>query len=148
MLAVRQGPFLLRGPDSDERLTRPMIRQGGEWQEVDWQTALEFVANGLRDRPRTRCAASVGALAVAAFHARRTPPRAKLMRGLGSENIDSRPRQCDFSADANRSGAPWLGMPVAGVADLSRLLVIGSFLRRTTRCSPSAFARPPSADCA
>ena len=24
-----------------ERLTKPMLKQGGQWQEVDWQTALE-----------------------------------------------------------------------------------------------------------
>ena len=122
--------FSYEALDSDERLTRPMIRQGGEWQEVDWQTALEFVANGLKSIAREHGAASVGALLSPHSTLEELHLAQKLMRGLGSENIDSRLRQCDFSADANRSGAPWLGMPVAGVADLSRLLVIGSFLRK------------------
>lgn len=34
----------LNGPD---RSTLPMLKQGGQWQEVDWQTALEYVANGI-----------------------------------------------------------------------------------------------------
>ena len=54
--------FSYEALDSDERLTRPMIRQGGAWQEVDWQTALEFVANGLKSIAREHGAASVGAL--------------------------------------------------------------------------------------
>jgi NADH-quinone oxidoreductase subunit G len=54
----------------------------------------------------------------------------KLMRGLGSDNIDFRLRQSDFSADGQRAGVPWLGMPVAELNALDRLLLIGSFLRK------------------
>ena len=54
----------------------------------------------------------------------------KLVRGLGSDNVDFRLRQADFRADGKRAGAPWLGMPIAGVKDLTRLLVVGSFLRK------------------
>ncbi len=50
------------------------------------------------------------------------------MRGLGSDNIDFRLRQTDFSAALK--GAPWLGMPVADVTTLQRVLVIGSSLRK------------------
>jgi len=34
---------------TEERLTRPMVKQGGEWKEVDWQAALEVVARGLAE---------------------------------------------------------------------------------------------------
>jgi NADH-quinone oxidoreductase subunit G len=54
----------------------------------------------------------------------------RLMRGLGSENVDFRLRQADFSADGSRAGAPWLGMPVAEIDSLDRLLLVGSFLRK------------------
>ena len=57
----------------------------------------------------------------------------KLMRGLGTDNIDFRLRQVDFSTDAApagaRRGVPWLGMPIAEFAALDRVLVVGSFLR-------------------
>ncbi|MBI5909328.1 MAG: molybdopterin-dependent oxidoreductase, partial [Betaproteobacteria bacterium] len=53
----------------------------------------------------------------------------KLMRGIGSQNIDFRLRETDFSADAKRTGAPWLGMKVADISRLDRVLVVGSFLR-------------------
>jgi NADH-quinone oxidoreductase subunit G len=55
---------------------------------------------------------------------------AKLTRGLGSGNIDFRLRQSDFSADQGRKGAPWLGMKIAELSKLDRVLLIGSFLRK------------------
>jgi len=49
---------------------------------------------------------------------------------LGSENVDFRLRQTDFRLDGKLSGAPWLGMPLADIGELNRLLVVGSFLRK------------------
>ena len=51
----------LNGP---ERLTAPMIKQGGQWNTVDWQTALEYVATGLKSIIADNGARSVGALLV------------------------------------------------------------------------------------
>ena len=52
----------------------------------------------------------------------------KLVRALGSDNVDFRLRQSDFSA--KDKGVPWLGMPIAEFAALDRALVVGSFLRK------------------
>ena len=54
----------------------------------------------------------------------------RLVRALGSGNIDFRLRQTDASFDAALSGAPWLGMPIAELDNLDRVLVVGSFLRK------------------
>ena len=43
---------------------------------------------------------------------------------------DFRLRHSDFSGDGKRKGMPWLGMPVADLAKLDRVLVVGSFLRK------------------
>ncbi len=115
---------------SEQRLTTPMIKQGGQWKAVDWQAALEFAATGLRGIAKDHGAAALGALASPHSTVEELYLLQKLMRGLGSGNVDFRLRQADFRADGKRAGVPWLGMPVAGVADLNRLLVIGSFLRK------------------
>ncbi len=48
--------FSYEALNGEDRLTSPMIKQGGHWQEVSWQTALEYVANGLKQvRHRTWC---------------------------------------------------------------------------------------------
>ncbi|MFP5402243.1 MAG: NADH-quinone oxidoreductase subunit NuoG [Gammaproteobacteria bacterium] len=122
--------FSYEALSSEERLTAPMIRQGGQWKRVDWQAALEFVATGLRGIARDHGPASIGALASPHSTVEELYLLQKLVRGLGSENVDFRLRQADFRADGKRAGAPWLGMPIAGVKDLTRLLVVGSFLRK------------------
>src|SRR5690606_23272998 len=51
-------------------------------------------------------------------------------RSIGTENIDFRLRQLDAELDTVLKGAPWLGMPVAELNTLDRVLVVGSFLRK------------------
>ncbi len=122
--------FSYEALNGDERLTAPMIKQGGEWREVDWQMALEYVANGLKGIGREHGADSIGVLASPHSTLEELFLLKKLAAGLGIGNIDSRLRQTDFSAEATRQGAPWLGMPLAEVGELDRLLVVGSFLRK------------------
>ncbi|MHB1373508.1 MAG: NADH-quinone oxidoreductase subunit NuoG [Thauera sp.] len=122
--------FSYEALESEERLTAPMIKQGGQWKKVDWQAALEFVATGLRGITKDHGAHAVGALASPHATVEELFLLQKLVRGLGSQNVDFRLRQADFRADGKRAGAPWLGMPIAGVKDLTRLLVVGSFLRK------------------
>jgi NADH-quinone oxidoreductase subunit G len=122
--------FSYEGLNSEERLTRPMIRQGGMWQECDWQTALEFVANGLKDVKEKHGAESIGALGSAHSTLEELYLLQKLVRGLGSASVDHRVRQSDFRADSQMQGAPWLGMSIAEISQLKSLLVIGSTLRK------------------
>ena len=122
--------FSYEGLESPERLTRPMVRRDGALVEVDWAEALEDVASLLRQARQQRGGSAIGALAAGNATVEELFLLGKLMRALGSENIDFRLRQSDFSADAGRAGAPWLGMPVADLGTLDRVLLVGSFLRQ------------------
>lgn len=122
--------FSYQGLNSPERLLKPMVKQGGEWREVEWNVALDYVAHGLRDIAAQAGGDAVAALASPHSTLEELALLAKLTRGLGSGNVDFRPRQSDFSADGGRTGAPWLGMRVAEINDLDAALVIGSFLRK------------------
>jgi NADH-quinone oxidoreductase subunit G len=122
--------FSYEGLNSNERLTKPMIKQGGKWLEVEWQIALEHAANGLRHIANGAGAEQLGALATPHSTLEELYLLQKLMRGLGSQNIDFRLRQSDFSADGKQVGAPWLGMPVVELSSLDCLLIVGSFLRK------------------
>src|SRR5581483_3723798 len=112
------------------RLERPMIKRDGRWLEVDWSVALEEVARGLKRARDQHGAASIGALAAPHSTFEELYLLGKLIRGLGSANVDFRLRQCDFSADGLLQGAPWLGMPITEVGNRDRVLVIGSQLRK------------------
>jgi NADH-quinone oxidoreductase subunit G len=122
--------FSYEGLNSEERLTAPMVKQGGEWKAVDWPTALEFVANGLADIAARHGPQSLGALVSPHATLEELALAARLVRGLGSDNIDFRLRQSDFRGDAPAGIAPWLGLPVAELGALDRALIVGSFLRK------------------
>jgi NADH-quinone oxidoreductase subunit G len=115
--------------NSADRLVRPMVKQGGEWKEVDWNVALDYVSHAFADVVKNQGASAVGALVSPQATVEELHLLQKLVRGLGSDNIDFRLRQSDFSLDGKRRGAPWLGMRIADVSRLDRVLVIGSFLR-------------------
>ena len=122
--------FSYEGLNSEDRLTRPMIKQGGQWIEVEWQQALEFVAHGLREIKLEHGADSIGALASAHQTLEELFLLNKFMRGIGSNNVDTRLRQVDTRADGKNAGARWLGMKIADISSLQSVLVIGSTLRK------------------
>jgi NADH-quinone oxidoreductase subunit G len=122
--------FAYEGLNTSDRLTRPMIRKDGKWQEVEWQVALEYAGNALRHIANGAGAEQIGALATANSTLEELYLLQKLMRGIGSQNVDFRLRQSDFSADAKQQGAPWLGMSVADIGKADHFLIVGSFLRK------------------
>jgi NADH-quinone oxidoreductase subunit G len=122
--------FSYEGLNTSDRLTRPMIKQDGKWMEVEWQVALEYAANGLRHIANGAGAEQVGALATGNSTLEELYLLQKLMRGIGSQNVDFRLRQSDFSGDAKQQGAPWLGMSIADISKADRFLIVGSFLRK------------------
>ncbi len=120
--------FSYEALNSSERLTTPMLKQGGEWKSVDWQTALEYVAHGLQGIKSSHGAGSIGALVSPHSTLEEIYLAGTLVRGLGSENIDYRLRNADFTHSA--SGARYLGMSIADLSNLERVLVVGSNLRK------------------
>ena len=119
--------FSYEALNTDDRLLSPMLKQGGEWKTVDWKTALEYVANGLKQIKAEYGADSIGTLASPHSTLEELHLAASLMRGLGSENIDYRLRNADFSPS---SSVRWLGTSIASLSQLQRVLVIGSNLRK------------------
>jgi NADH-quinone oxidoreductase subunit G len=122
--------FAYEGLESSQRLLKPMLRQDGAWKEVDWQVALQYAAHALSSVRNSHGAASLGALATPQASIEELSLLARLMRGLGSENIDFRARVADPSLASRLQGAPWLGMPIEAVGALDRVLLVGSFLRK------------------
>ena len=119
--------FSYEALNSEERLTTPMIKHGGEWKTVDWQTALEYVANGLKQIKADHGAASLGALASPQSTLEELYLAAGLMRGLGSDNIDYRLRHAEFEPSGQ---VRWLGTSIASLSNLDRALIVGSNIRK------------------
>ncbi|MGD2171413.1 MAG: NADH-quinone oxidoreductase subunit NuoG, partial [Gammaproteobacteria bacterium] len=107
-----------------QRLTRPMLREKGELKPVDWETALNEAAAQLAD-----AGDSIAAL---------TSPQAtleehylaqKLLRALGSDNIDHRLTQADFSNQHKAPVMPWLGRSLESIESLEAALIVAGSLR-------------------
>jgi NADH-quinone oxidoreductase subunit G len=118
--------YSYEGIYSQDRLAKPMVREGAVWRETDWQSALELVAQGLKEASGDK----LGVLAGASGTLEEYALLAQVAAGLGTANIDHRLRQLDFSADLADPALPSLGGAIAEVDTLEALLVVGSNLRR------------------
>lgn len=119
--------FSYEALNSAERLHKPMIKRGGQWEEVEWQTALDFVVQGLTKVRDQHGVSSIGALVSPHSTLEELYLATQLVRGLGSDNIDYRLRNAQFNA---AEGVRWLGMPIAALQELQSVLVVGSNLRK------------------
>ena len=122
--------FSYEALNSEERLTKPMVKKGGAWSEVEWPEALQAVAEGLKAAKDQHGGESIAVLASPNSTLEELHLLNKLTRALGSNNIDTRLRQPDTSADSKFAGVRWLGMKIADIAQLQSVLIVGSTLRK------------------
>jgi len=106
-----------------------MLKHGGQWHEVDWARALDYVAHALSDVTGKGDANALATIASPQATLEELYLAQKLTRGLGG-HIDSRLRTRDFSLDGKCAGIPWLGMRIAELDTLDRIFVVGSNLRK------------------
>jgi len=119
--------FSYEALNGTDRLTSPMIKQAGVWNTVDWQTALEYVANGMKQIKANHGANSVGALVSPHSTLEEVFLAKGLLNGFGSGSVDFRLRHAEF---VTPNGVPYLGTSIASLSTLQRVLVVGSNLRK------------------
>ena len=101
-----------------------MVKRNGKWRETDWNEALEFASAGLKAIISKRGGGNkLGGLAAPNATLEELYLFQKLLRALGSHNIDHRLRQLDFSDQESAPLFPWLGQSIVGL--LSPLFLIG-----------------------
>ncbi len=119
------------GLNVEDRLQTPMIKgDDGVWREASWNEALTAAAQVLERINQTHGDGQIGSLATEYATVEELALLARLTRSLGSQHIDFRLRQTDAGFEHALQGAPWLGMPIAELNTLDRVLVIGSVLRK------------------
>lgn len=92
--------FSYLGLNHEQRSLTPMVKEKGEWQEVDWETALQKAIDGLKVIKTKHGAEQIAGLISPTSTLEEAYLFQKLLRGLGTDNIDHRLRQQDF-ADQN-----------------------------------------------
>jgi NADH-quinone oxidoreductase subunit G len=113
--------------NSPERLTAPMVKEDGQWQQAGWQDALERVATNLARIHKDEGGAAIGGLASTHQTVEELYLFTKLLRGLGSEHIDHRLAQAGSRVG---EGARWLGQGIEAIEQLDRILLVGATLRQ------------------
>ena len=114
---------------SPERLLKPLIKKQGQWQEADWEDALQFAVDGLK-AATAETPSQLGAISSPSATTEELYLLQKLLRGIGSANIDHRLRQTDFSAQDDDPLFPSLGVPIAELGTQQAALLIGSNVRK------------------
>ena len=122
--------FSYEGLYSDDRVSTPMIKVDGNWQDTDWETALQATVDGLKKTLDARGADQVGMLVSPTATLEEMSLIQALARGIGVSNIDHRLRQSDFTDQQQAPMMPSLGLPLAAVETLDAALVIGSNIRK------------------
>jgi NADH-quinone oxidoreductase subunit G len=122
--------FSYEALNGDDRLRVPMIRRGTKWEETDWPTALEYTVAGIKKILANHGPDSLGALAAPVSTLEEFYLLQKLMRCLGSGNVDHRLRQMDFSDDNAAPVFPSLGRPIADLENIDGALFIGANPRK------------------
>ncbi len=122
--------FSYEGIYSDDRLQVPMIKTEGVWKELDWETALTFAKDRLSDIIAAHGAEQIGFLAAPSATTEELYLLQKFARGLGTDNIDGRLRQVDFSDQDSVPQFPWLGKSIAGIETVQSAFLIGSHVRK------------------
>jgi NADH-quinone oxidoreductase subunit G len=119
--------YSYQGMNHEARLASPRIKRDGRWSDCDWETALTVVS----DKLRAIAASDADQLAALASPSSTTEEfylLQRLVRGLGSHNVDHRLRQRDFSDQSAEPLYPGVES-LAAVENADAVLLLGSYPR-------------------
>lgn len=114
---------------SANRLTKPYVKENGQWFIVDWELALEKVIHGFQAVLEKEGAGALGALASPSSTTEELYLLQKLWRGLGSHHIDHRLHQTDSRHQDQVALFP-AGISLAELEQQEFILLVGSNIRR------------------
>ena len=110
--------------ESADRLAQPQLKRAdGQWRAATWDEAIAAAGNGLRQAADQHGGEQLGALVAPWSTLEEGHLAARLLRGLGSENIDHRLRVLDF---ADAPVAQPFALPLAAIERAGAILLVGS----------------------
>ncbi|MBA2649431.1 MAG: NADH-quinone oxidoreductase subunit G [Legionella sp.] len=122
--------FSYLGLKNAERAALPKIKRNGQWETVDWETALKFTAEGLARVIKQHGPEQVAAFASSSSTLEEMYLLQKLMREIGVNNLDYRLQQTDFRDQDNQPTTPQSTLPYADISKQQSILLIGCNIDR------------------
>ncbi len=117
--------FSYEGLLHEDRLRKPMLCKQGTWRNVAWIEALQFSVAGLKLTIDTYGADKLGVLVSPSATTEEYYLLQKFTRAFGSNNIDHRLRQLDFTDQELAPTYPNLGIEFRELEQQEMLLLIG-----------------------
>ena len=113
-----------------DRLEEPMARIEGRWVPVEWQKAFEIIASELHAVIAEHGSDKLGALASPNATLEEFYLLQKIVRGLGSANIDYRLRERDMRDQSQFGAFPGLPFAISDIENCDAILLIGSHIQK------------------
>lgn len=117
--------FSYLGLKNPARASQPMIKRNGQWETVDWATALKFAAEGIGRTIHQHGPEQVAAFACASSTVEEFYLLQKLMRSLGVNNLDHRLQQTDFRDQDGQTVMPTSSLQYSELENQDAILLVG-----------------------
>ncbi len=118
--------FSYEAINHSDRLLSPKIKQNGQWQEVSWAEALERVGQCLKTTQPDK----LGALISPNSTIEEAYVLQKLVRSLGSSNIDHRVHTADIQDQDYLGTCPVLGRTIESLETCDIVFILGGHIRK------------------
>ncbi|KTD42583.1 NADH-quinone oxidoreductase subunit NuoG [Legionella parisiensis] len=122
--------FSYLGLNSPLRASKPQIKRNGQWEIVDWETALKFTAEGLARVIKQNGTEQVAAFCSSSSTLEEMYLLQKLMRDIGVHNLDHRLQQVDFKDQDRQATTPKSSLPYAEVELKNTIVLLGCNIDR------------------
>jgi NADH-quinone oxidoreductase subunit G len=114
----------------NDRLRKPMLRKQDKWMVASWVEALKYAVAGIKLVIDKYGADQLGTLATPNATLEEYYLLQQFTRSLGSNNIDHRLRQLDFTSQEHAPIFPNLGIKVNALDKQDVILLIGSHIHK------------------
>ena len=120
--------FEYTGLYSEERVQNPMIKKSGGWVDVSWGEALDFVKVAIEQTVEKNGADAISAVVSESSTSEEMFLMKKLLKNVGSTNIDARIRE--YADIAGVSSGKGLNCSLEDIETSDFVLIFGSNLRK------------------
>lgn len=122
--------FSYIGLNHEARASQPLIKRNGQWETVDWPTALKFAADGMAKVVNQHGPEQLAAFASPSSTLEELYLLQKLMRGMQANNLDHRLQQVDFRDQDGQAMMPLSSLPYAELENQNAILLLGCHIHK------------------
>jgi NADH-quinone oxidoreductase subunit G len=118
--------FSYLGVQHSERLKSPCFKRNGRWHKVSWQEAIEFVSKQLKSTIKNYGAEQLAGIISPSSTLEELFLFQNLIRGLGSNNVDHRIHEQDFTDQKYCPIVPTSNLSLDDLEKSDRLLIFAA----------------------